>query len=75
VTVVICTNVISNLLLNLCIAIVFYGRPGNMIYLLELLVMIGEYSIYEKAFGRSRKLALLTFAANCLSYGIGLLIF
>ncbi len=74
-TVIICANVISNLLLNLFIWFVLGGTPGIWIYLLELCVVAGEFAVYSLAFGCSWKLFFLTFAANCLSYGLGLLIF
>lgn len=73
--VIICSNVITNLLLNLLIALVFRGYPGGWIYPMEGAVVAAEFMIYSEAFGRSLKLFFLTLAANCLSYGIGLLIF
>ena len=74
-TVVVCANVITNLLLNLTIWLAFSGQPGGWIYLMEAAVVAAEYAVYAVAFGRSWKLLLLTLAANCLSYGIGLLLF
>ena len=74
-TVIVCTNVITNLLLNLVIAFWFAGAPGLRIYALEALVVLSEYLIYAAAFGRGWKLFALTLAANALSYGAGLLIF
>ena len=74
-TVIICANVITNLLLNLTILFVFSGDAGALIYLMEGLVVLAEYAIYAAAFGRGWKLFLLTLAANCLSYGLGILIF
>ena len=74
-TVIVCTNVITNLLLNLTILLAFSGQPGAWIYAMEALVVAAEYAVYAVAFGRGWKLLLLTLAANCLSYGIGLLIF
>ena len=74
-TVTVCTNVITNLLLNVCIQLAFSGQPGAWICLLEGIVILSEYVIYAAAFGRSLRLALLTLAANCISYGIGCLIF
>lgn len=71
----VCTNVVTNLLLNVCIQLVFSGQPGAWIYLLEGIVVTSEYAIYASAFGRSLRLALLTLTANCLSYGLGCLIF
>lgn len=74
-TVIVCANVITNLLLNLTILLVFSGQPGAWIYLMEAAVVAAEYAVYAVAFGRSRKLVLLTLAANCLSYGIGIALF
>ena len=74
-TVIVCANVITNLLLNLAIMFAFSGDPGLWIYAMEAAVVAAEYAVYRAAFGRGRKLFLLTLAANCLSYGAGLLIF
>lgn len=74
-TVIVCANVITNLLLNLAILFAFSSDPGLWIYPLEAAVVAAEYVVYRAAFGRGRKLFLLTLAANCLSYGAGLLIF
>ncbi len=74
-TVIVCANVITNLLLNLTIALAFRGNPGMWIYPMELCVVAAEYAIYSVAFGKSWKLFFLTLAANCISYGLGLLIF
>ena len=74
-TVIVCVNVITNLLLNLLIALLPGAAAGLRIYFLELCVVAAEYAVYAVAFGRGRKLFLLTLAANCISYGIVLLIF
>ena len=74
-TVIVCSNVITNLLLNLAILLCFKGPPGAWIYGMEGLVVCAEYVIYAIAFGPGWLLFLLTLAANCLSYGAGLLIF
>lgn len=74
-TVIVCANVITNLLLNLLILLVCSGQPGAWIYPMEAAVVAAEYAVYAVAFGRSRKLVLLTLAANCLSYGIGIALF
>ena len=71
-TVVVCVNVVSNLLLQLC----FLVLPLTVFWLtvLELLVLIGEYVVYALAFGRSKRLFLLTLGANAFSLGVGLMI-
>ncbi len=70
-----CVNVATNLLLNLILVLAFPGRDiGALIYLFEALVVAAEYLVYALAFGRSWKLFLITLGANCLSYGLGLLI-
>ena len=74
-TVIVCANVVTNLLLNLTIWFVFSGNPGAWIYLMEAAVVAAEYVVYTVAFGRSWSLFLITLGANCISYGVGLLIF
>ncbi len=71
-TIVVCLNVVSNLLLQLC----FLVLPYNALWLtvLELLVLLGEYWVYALAFGRSKKLFLLTLGANAFSLSAGLMI-
>lgn len=75
VTIVVCVNVVSNLLLNLTLLLAFPNGAGNCIYPLEALVVAGEYAVYALAFRPSWKLLLQTFCANLVSYGLGLLIF
>ena len=43
--------------------------------LLEALVVAAEYAVYAAAFRPGWKLFFLTLAANCISYGLGLLVF
>lgn len=72
--IVICANVISNLLLNL--SILFLSQPlGAGIYVLEALVVAFEFAIFSFAFKPSLRLFTLCLSANALSYGLGLLIF
>ena len=73
-TVIVCANVMTNLLLNLSFLLFLPYRPA-IIAAAELLVVAAEYGIYARAFGRSGKLLLLIFLANCLSFGLGTLIF
>ncbi len=73
---VLCVNVVTNLLLNLGLSLGFVGREvGSLIYLFEALVVAVEYIVYALAFGGSWKLFFITLGANCLSYCIGLMIF
>ena len=73
-TVVVCTNVITNIILNLFLGVTgWYGVFSLLI--LETLVVLTEYGIYEKAFGRSKTLLLETIAANLLSFAVGLFVF
>ena len=71
---VVCANVVSNLLLNLCL---YLWIPFNVwtVTLGELLVVAFEYAVYARLCGRSRRLALLTLLANALSFGAGVLLF
>ncbi len=71
--VIVCANVLTNLLLNLSFLLGLPYRPG-WIAAGELLVVAAEYAIYARAFGGSRRLLLLTLLANCLSFGFGLLL-
>ena len=73
---VICVNTATNLLLNLGLSLGFgSGGPGALIYLFEASVVAVEYAVYALALGGGCKLFAATLTANCLSYGIGLLIF
>ena len=71
---VVCANVVSNLLLNLCLSL---WIPFNAwtVALGELLVVAFEYWVYARLCGRSRRLALETLLANALSFGTGVLIY
>jgi len=73
-TIIVCANVVTNLLLNLSLAF-FLPTTVPVIAFLESAAVLAEYAVYALAFGRSGKLFLLTLLANCLSYGLGLLIF
>lgn len=73
-TVVVCANVITNLLVNLCLAIT--GLYGVLILaVLESLAVAAEYGIYVSAFGREEKLFIKTLAANVISFLSGFLFF
>ena len=71
--VVVCANVVTNLLLNLTATYLLPGRLAAA-YSLELVVVAVEYAVYALAFGRSKRLFLLTLAANCLSCCFGMLL-
>ena len=72
--VLVCTNVITNLLLNLVLSGIFFSVSGRMIVLGELVVIAVETAVYTYAFGRFGKVLALTAAANVLSVVIGLLL-
>ena len=74
ITVIICVNVISNLLLNLLVIHVFEGRQGLLEIPLEACVVALEYAVKASAFGRGSRLFRLTLIANMLSYGAGLVL-
>ena len=74
IVVIVCTNIITNLLLNLSLALLF-TEIGTGIFLLEALVVLAEFAIYSLAFRPSAALFFLTAAANILSYGLGTFIF
>ena len=73
VIIVVCANVVTNLLLNLLLWRV-PSLYGPAVYALEALVVAVEYGVYRLAFGPRCGLFWLTLAANALSYGLGLLI-
>ena len=70
--IIICANVITNLSMNIILS--FVGRVAVLSVILEFVVVATEYFIYAGLFGRSKKLFLLTLAANIISCGLGLLI-
>ena len=67
-------NVISNLALNLIIATVPGASRLLWVLLMEAAVVIFEYLVYRRAFGGGARLFVQTFAANCVTYGLGLLL-
>ena len=73
VIIVVCANVVTNLLLNLLLWRV-PSLYGPAVYGLECAVVAVEYAVYRLAFGPRRGLFWLTLAANALSYGLGLLL-
>ena len=72
--VIVCANVVTNLLLNLLLWRVPSLYTAPVIALLEAAVVFAEYGVYRLAFGPRRGLLLLSLAANALSFGLGLLI-
>ena len=73
VIVIICTNILTNVVLNAAVNLIGWEPPGA--YLCEILVVAAEYAIYAFTFGRSRKLFWLTLAANTLTFGLGLILY
>ena len=71
--IVVCTNVVTNLSLNLFLLLCPAFR-GGWIWVLEEFVCGVEYCIYALAFGPSWRLLGLTVAANCLSFFLGRLL-
>lgn len=69
ITVIICANAVTNLLLNLGLTMFLIGR-GSPVYAAEIAVALSEYAVYALAFGRSRRLFFLTLAANFLSFAL-----
>lgn len=68
-------NIATNLALNLLLSCLPQGELHWLIYPIELAVVAIEYAVYAYACGGSKKLFLLTLAANVLSYCIGLALF
>ncbi|MBR0342714.1 MAG: hypothetical protein IJH64_10820 [Oscillospiraceae bacterium] len=73
-TVIVCANIITNIVLNLFLSLTGWYSAIPLI-ILEALVVLAEYWIYSKAFGGSNKLLIQTVIANILSFTIGLLVF
>jgi len=74
-SIVVYANIITNLSLNLIL--ILCGATGLLSWVipLECVVVIAEYLIYTRAFGATKRLFLITIAANALSFGIGQLLF
>ena len=62
-TVIVCANVLTNLLVNLSLALFLPANAMSIFILESAAVLIC-----------SQRLFLLTLAANCLSFGLGLLL-
>ena len=73
-TIVAGTNAASNLALNLTAILLRRVLPRSMnpLFPLELIVVAAEYLVYSRAFGRSNRLFWQTFAANVITFTIGL---
>ena len=70
---IVCVNLATNLTMNLCfLFFVPYGVPS--VAIAEILVVAVEFFVYSAAWGRSLRLFLRTFAANALSFLLGLLL-
>lgn len=72
--VVLCANVITNLLLNLFTTITGLYNPV-ILAILETLAVVSEYLIYRKASMKGNNLFVRTMLANVLSFCLGLIIF
>ena len=66
-------NLMTNLSLNLILNLTGWGTVG--VLFLEAAVVGSEYLCYSSAEGRSARLFLLTFAANLVSFFMGVLIY
>ncbi len=67
-------NVITNLTLNLIIALVPVAYEQFLVICLEVVVIAAEFLIYKRAFGGSAELMALTAAANLITYTTGLVL-
>lgn len=70
-------NITTNLTLNLILPALWLldVDVSIAVYPLELLAVAAEYFIFSVVKGRSKKLLILVFSANFLSYAAGLLIY
>ena len=69
----VCANAATNLSLNLLLGVL--PNISFWVYPLEVGVVLAEYAAYALYHGRSRRLFLLTLAANALTYLLGILIY
>lgn len=72
--VVLCANVITNLLLNLFTTITGLYNPV-ILAILETIAVVSEYLIYRKASIKGNNLFVRTLLSNALSFSLGLIIF
>jgi len=73
-------NLFTNISLNLIVNLLFRVGVQRLflsifIYPLEVGVVLTEYYLFKRLLGGSKKLFLLTFCANILSYSLGVIIF
>ena len=73
--IIVLSNVVTNVALNTFLDLVPDAFDVPWLIILELLAVAVEYLIYRKAFGPSRKLLILTFFANVLSFLVGALVY
>lgn len=70
-------NIITNITLNL-VLVPFYDfidwGMWVVVFFLEVIVVLVEFALYAYFWKPSVRLFLLTFFANCLSFGVGLLL-
>ena len=71
IVIIVCTNVITNLVMNVSLAMLCPQWTMGVLGIAETLVIVAEYAIYTVPFGEGWRLFLLTLAANALSCGIG----
>ena len=74
IAIIVCTNVITNLVMNVLLTLLCPQWTIGVLVLAETLVVVAEYLIYSVPFGRGQKLFLLTLMANALSCGLGLIL-
>lgn len=74
--IIILVNIVSNVFLNLLLAIIPFNRNDEfMVFLpivvLEATVVFSEYFVYRAAFGDLNRLFVKTFLANLISIVLG----
>ena len=69
------SNVVTNVALNTFLDLVPDAFDVPWLIILELLVVAVEYLVYRRAFGPSKRLLILTFCANVVSFLIGALVY
>ena len=67
-------NIITNLTMNVLIIKIYFPNYHLMVLILEIIVVIIEFCIYYLLIKKVKSAFILSFVANILSYGMGILL-